>query len=176
MIKLKPIVEGLLTEAEEQITWGQVALAFDAIKSAERKEDAMGAVKKLGKFGLSFLPGIDAIQRGLELLDNASDVKDIAKALVSIGKSVSEKELKNPKSSEFKQLTGPFWDAIKLSPELSLMLDDKIEAAFINTVILPKIKQGGNENEPIPNMDIELANWLNDMALNKTDVKMEPNA
>ena len=56
------------------------------------------------------------------------------------------------------------------------MLDDQIEAAFINTVILPKIKQGGNEDEPLPNMDIELANWLNDSALTKTDVKMEPNA
>jgi len=176
MIKLKPIVEGLLTEAEEQITWGQVALAFDAIKNAEKKEDAVGALKKLGKFGLSFIPGIDAIQRSVELLDNASDVKDIAKSLFSLGKSVSEKELKNPKASEFKKLTGPFWEAIKLSPELSTMLDDKIEAAFLNTVILPKIQQGGNEDEPIPNMDIELANWLNDLALNKTDVKMEPNA
>jgi hypothetical protein len=176
MIKLKPIVEGLLLEAEEQITWGQVALAFDAIKKAETKEDAVGVLKKAGKFGLSFVPGIDAIQRGVELLGAAPDVKDIAKVLLSLGKSVSEKELKNPKASEFKQLTGPFWNAIKLSPELSQMLDDRIEAAFINTVILPKIQQGGNEDEPLPNMDIELAKWLNDSTLNKTDVKMRPNA
>jgi len=176
MIKLKPIVEGLLTEAEEQITWGDVAAAFEIIKNSQDKQDAKQALIKGGKLLASFAPGLELISGAVGLVSDVKDVKDVAKALFSIGKKTAEKELKNPKASEFKKLTGPFWDAIKLSPELSQMLDDQIEAAFINTVILPKIQQGGNEDEPLPNMDIELANWLNDSALTKTDVKMEPNA
>ena len=176
MIKLKPIVEGLLLEAEEQVTWGDVAAAFDIIKNSQNSQEAKQALIKGGKLFASFAPGFELISGAVGLVGNVKDVKDIAKSLFSLGKKTAEKELKNPKSSEFKKLTGPFWDAIKLSPELSLMLDDQIESAFINTVILPKIKQGGNEDEPLPNMDIELAKWLNDSALTKTDVKMEPNA
>ena len=176
MIKLKPIVEGLLLEAEEQVTWGDVAAAFDTLLSTQNGKDIKSAAWKSSKLLVSMAPGMGFIQNAIGLIGNASDIKDVAKAVFSVGKSVATKELKNPKSSEFKQLTGPFWDAIRLSPELSTMLDDKIEAAFINTVILPKIQQGGNEDEPLPNMDLELANWLNDSALNKTDVKMEPNA
>jgi hypothetical protein len=176
MIKLKPIVEGLLLEADEQVTWGDVARAFDIIKNSQNKQDGKDALYKSGKIFASFAPGFELISGVVGLVSNVKDVKDIAKALFSLGKKTAEKELKNPKSSEFKKLTGPFWDAIKLSPELSLMLDDQIEAAFINTVILPKIQQGGNEDEPLPNIDLELANWLNDSALTKTDVKMEPNA
>ena len=176
MIKLKPIVEGLLAEAEEQITWGDVAAAFDIIKNSQNSQEAKQALIKGGKLFASFAPGLELISGAVGLVSNVKDVKDIAKSLFSLGKKTAEKELKNPKSSEFKKLTGPVWDAIKLSPELSQMLDDQIEAAFINTVILPKIQQGGNEDEPLPNMDIELAKWLNDSALNKTDVKMEPDA
>lgn len=176
MIKLKPIVEGLLLEADQTVTWGDVSAAFDIIKNSQNSQEAKQALMKGGKLLASFAPGLELISSAVGLVSNVKDVKDIAKSLFSLGKKTAEKELKNPKSSEFKKLTGPFWDAIKLSPELSLMLDDQIEAAFINTVILPKIKQGGNEDEPLPNMDIELANWLNNSALNKTDVKMEPNA
>jgi len=176
MIKLKPIVEGLLIEAEEQITWGDVAVAFDIIKNSANKQDGVQALYKSGKLIASFAPGFELISGAVNLVSNVKDVKDIAKALFSISKKTSERELKNPKASEFKKLTGPFWEAIKLSPEVSQMLDDEIEALFINTVLVPKIQQGGNEDEPLPNMDIELGNWLNDLALNKTDIKIEPNA
>jgi hypothetical protein len=176
MIKLKPIVEGLLIEAEKQITWGDVAVAFDIIKNSANKQDGVQALYKSGKLIASFAPGFELISGAVNLVSNVKDVKDIAKALFSISKKTSERELKNPKASEFKKLTGPFWEAIKLSPEVSQMLDDEIEALFINTVLVPKIQQGGNEDEPLPNMDIELGNWLNDLALNKTDIKIEPNA
>ena len=78
--------------------------------------------------------------------------------------------LRNPKGSEFKELTAPFWDAIRLDPEVSIILDDKIEKQFIDQIILPKLKAGGNETEKIPNMNYELGKWLNSQGLEKSDI------
>lgn len=170
MIKLKPIAENILQEADEMPTWGEVKQAFEAIVGKEKKEEVIGALKKLGKFGSSLLPGVGLIQKGLDLYDNIQDFKDVAGAMLSLGKAVSNDELKNPKGSEFKNLTAPFWDAIRLDPEVSVILDDKIEKQFIDQVILPKLKGGGNESEKIPNMNYELGKWLNKSGLDNADI------
>jgi len=171
MIKLKPIAEQVLQEAEEQITWGEVSKLLNAIKGKQNKAEAGAILKKAGKFGASLLPGLSIISTAIETFENLSDIKDVAKALLSIGKSVSNDGLKNPKSSEFKNLTGPFWDALKLSPEVSTLLDDKVEAMFINQVIVPELSKPGNENQPVPNMDEELGKWLNGSGLeDKADI------
>ena len=163
MIKLKPIAENILQEADDSPTWGEVKQAFEAIVGKKNKAEAIGSLKLLGKFGLSLIPGIDLLSKGLEIYDNIEDIKDVASAVMTLGKTVSGGELKNPKGSEFKALTAPFWDAIRLDPEVSIILDDKIEKQFIDQVILPKLKSGGNETEKIPNMNYELGKWLNDM-------------
>jgi hypothetical protein len=171
MIKLKPIAEQvLLKEADETPTWGEVAKAFQAIVKADNKAEATGALKSLGKFGLSLIPGIDILSKGLEVVDQIESIKDVAGSLFTLGKAVSNSELKNPKGSEFKNLTAPFWDAIRLDPEVSIILDDKIEKQFIDQVILPKLKKPGNESEKIPNMNYELGKWLNDQGLKKADI------
>ena len=166
MIKLKPIAEQvLLKEAEETITWGEVSKLLNAIKGKQNKAEVAKILKTGGKWGASLIPGLSIITTALDAYDNISKIQDVAKAVLSIGKSVSNDELKNPKSSEFKNLTGPFWDALKLSPEVSTLLDDKVEAMFINQVIVPELSKPGNENQPVPNMDIELGKWLNDSGL-----------
>ena len=170
MIKLKPIAEQVLQEADDTPTWGEVKQAFEAIVGKQNKGEAVGALKKLGKFGASLIPGVDILTKGLEVYDNIQDIKDVAGALFTVGKAATEKSLKNPKGSEFKGLTAPFWDAIRLDPEVSIILDDKIEKQFIDSVILPNLKKGGNENEKIPNMNYELGKWLNSQGLNKADI------
>jgi hypothetical protein len=169
MIRLKPIAEQLLLE-DTQPTWGEVKQAFEAIVGKANEQDAVSSLKKLGKFGMSLVPGISIIQKGLDVYDNIKDIKTVASALFALGKTVSNDELKNPKGSEFKQLTTPFWDAIRLDPEVSIVLDDTIEKQFIDTVLLPKLKTPGNENEPIPNMNYELGKWLNTQGLKKSDI------
>ena len=169
MIKLKPIAEQLLLE-DTQPTWGEVKQAFEAIVGKANEQEAVNSLKKLGKFGMSLIPGISVIQKGLDVYDNIKDTKTVASALFALGKTVSNDELKNPKGSEFKQLTSPFWDAIRLDPEVSIVLDDKIEKQFIDTVLLPKLKTPGNENEPIPNMNYELGKWLNSQGLQNADI------
>lgn len=169
MIKLKPIAEQLLLE-DTQPTWGEVKQAFEAIVGKANEQEAVNSLKKLGKFGMSLIPGISVIQKGLDVYDNIKDTKTVASALFALGKTVSNDELKNPKGSEFKQLTSPFWDAIRLDPEVSIVLDDKIEKQFIDTVLLPKLKTPGNENEPIPNMNYELGKWLNSQGLQNSDI------
>ena len=68
-------------------------------------------------------------------------------------------------------MTGPFWEAIKLSPEVSILLDDQIEKMFIDQVILPKLNNPGSESEELPNMDELLGAWLNNMGLkDKADI------
>ena len=171
MIKLKPIAEQVLQEAEETITWGEVSKLLNAIKGKHNKAEAGAILKKAVKFGASLIPGLSIISTAIETFENLSDIKDVAKAVLSIGKSVSNDGLKNPKSSEFKNLTGPFWDALKLSPEVSTLLDDKVEAMFINQVIVPELSKPGNENQPVPNMDEELGKWLNGSGLeDKADI------
>ena len=169
MIKLKPIAEQLLLE-DTQPTWGEVKQAFEAIVGKANEQEAVNSLKKLGKFGMSLIPGISVIQKGLDVYDNIKYTKTVASALFALGKTVSNDELKNPKGSEFKQLTSPFWDAIRLDPEVSIVLDDKIEKQFIDTVLLPKLKTPGNENEPIPNMNYELGKWLNSQGLQNADI------
>ena len=171
MIKLKPIAEQVLQEAEEQITWGEVSKLLNAIKGKQNKAEVAKILKTGGKWGASLIPGLSIITTALDAYDNISKIQDVAKAVLSIGKSVSNDGLKNPKSSEFKNLTGPFWDALKLSPEVSTLLDDKIEAMFINQVIVPELSKPGNENQPVPNMDEELGKWLNGSGLeDKADI------
>lgn len=170
MIKLKLIAESVLNEADSQPTWGEVKQAFEAIVGKQNKSEIEASVKKLGKFGVSLLPGIGFITKSLELYDNIKDYKDVVGALLNLGKSISAAELKNPKGSEFKQLTSPFWDAVRLDPEVSIILDDKVEKAFLDTVILPKLKTAGNENEKLPNMNYELGKWLNSQGLKNADI------
>ena len=161
MIKLRTIVNEVLLKEEEQITWGEVSNLFAKLK---KRQTTGEAVNVFGKIGLSLL-GIDAIDAALEFIGNAQDYYGAAKALFSLGQNYSNQALKDPKGSELKKLTGPFWKAIKLSPEVSQMLDDKIEAQFINQVLLPKLNEPGSANEPIPNMDEVLGKWLNDNGL-----------
>ena len=160
-----------LNEEVEKITWGEVAQLLQALKSQETKQGAIESAKGFGRLGASLLPGFDFISNALDVVDNLNNTASVAKALFGIAKNVTQSELKSPKDSKFKQMTGAFWDAIKLSSELSEMLDDKTEAAFINQVILPMISKPGNENEPLPNMDIELGKWLNEKGLKtKADI------
>jgi 8-oxo-dGTP pyrophosphatase MutT (NUDIX family) len=154
-----------LNEEPEVITWGDVSKLLSTIKDNQNKASAMTALKGFGKLGASLLPGIDFISNAVEVIGNLGDTAETAKALMGISKNVSQNTLKSPNDSKLKQLTGPFWDALKLTPELSSMLDDKIETDFINQVIVPKISSGGNENEPLPNMDVELGKWLNSRGL-----------
>jgi hypothetical protein len=170
MIKLKPLAENILLESADAPTWGEVKQAFNVIVGKQNKEEATSALKKLGKFGASLVPGLDIIQKGIELYDNFTEMKDVAGALFSLGRSVSNSEMKNPKGSEFKQLTAPFWDVIRLDPEVSIILDDKIEKSFIDSIILPKLKTPGNDSEKIPNMNYELGKWLNSQGLNNADI------
>ena len=171
MIKLKPIAEQVLQEAEDTITWGEVSKLLNAIKGKQNKAEAASILKKTGKWGASLVPGLSIISTAIEAFDNISNIKDVASAVLTIGKNISNDELKNPKSSEFKKLTGPFWDALKLSPEVSTLLDDKVEAMFINQVIIPALSTPGNENQPVPNMDEELGKWLNKSGLeDKADI------
>ena len=90
MIKLKPIAENILQEADDSPTWGEVKQAFEAIVGKKNKAEAIGSLKKLGKFGLSLIPGVDLLSKGLDLYDNIEDAKDVALALLSLGKSVSK--------------------------------------------------------------------------------------
>lgn len=173
MIKLKPIAEQvLLKEADEKVTWGDVQTLLNAVIAAQKTggakvagaEIAKSGLKKVGmagaKWAANLLTGGTA---GLFIDLVADHGEDIGGFLLNLGKSVTEKELKNPKGSEFKAMTGPFWEAIKLSPEVSMLLDDKIEKMFIDQVILPKLKTPGSESEELPNMDELLGKWLNDM-------------
>jgi hypothetical protein len=154
-----------LNEEMETITWGEVAQLLQALKSQETKQGAINSAKGFGKLGASLIPGFDFISNALDVVDNLNDTASVAKALFGIAKNVTQSELKAPKDNKFKQLTGAFWDAIKLSPKLSEILDDKMEVQFINQVILPKISKPGNENQTLPNMDVELGKWLNKQGL-----------
>jgi hypothetical protein len=172
MIKLKPIAEQVLNEADEKVTWGDVQTLLNAIIDAQKTGGAKVAgseivksfLKKGSLAGAKWAANIVTLGSASLIIDLAADHgEDIGKFVLNLGKSVTEKELKNPKSSEFKSMTGPFWDAIKLSPEVSILLDDKIEKMFIDQVILPKLKTPGSESEELPNMDELLGKWLNDM-------------
>lgn len=173
MIKLKPIAKQiLLKEVDEKVTWGDVQTLLNAVIAAQKTggakvagaEIAKSGLKKVGmagaKWAANLLTGGTA---GLFIELVADHGEDIGGFLLNLGKSVTEKELKNPKGSEFKAMTGPFWEAIKLSPEVSILLDDKIEKMFIDQVILPKLKTPGSESEELPNMDELLGKYLNDM-------------
>jgi len=173
MIKLKPIVENLLQEADDTPTWGEVKQVFAAVVGKTNKNDAMNALKSIGKVGLAIAAtatGVSAITAAAEAIGSIGDIKDVARGLFSLGKTMSNDELKNPKSSEFKQLTAPFWNAVRLDPEVSIILDDKIEKQFIDQVILPKLKAGGNDDQKIPNMNYELGKWLNSQGLKNSDI------
>jgi hypothetical protein len=173
MIKLKPIVENILQEADEKVTWGDVQTFLNAMIDAQKTGGARGAtgdiakssLKKVGMAGAKWAANLVTGGTAGMIIDLVADHgEDVGAFLLDLGKSVTSKELKNPKSSEFKDMTGPFWEAIKLSPEVSQLLDDKIEKAFIDQVIIPKLKSPGAESEELPNMDELLGKWLNDSA------------
>lgn len=181
MIRLKPIAENILQEADEKVTWGDVQKFLNAMIDAQRKggakeaggEIAKSSLKKVGMAGAKWAANLVTGGSAGLIIDLVADHgEDIGGFLLNLGKSVAEKELKNPKSSEFKSMTGPFWEAIKLSPEVSQLLDDKIEKAFIDQVIVPKLKTPGAETEELPNMDELLGKWINDSAnlKNKADI------
>lgn len=177
MIKLKPIAEQVLQEADEMPTWGEVKAVFQLIVNKENDAERLAALKTAGKSGfnlaLSFIPGgglVSFVKDALEVVDTIEQSTDLAKAMLTVGKSMSKAQLKNPKSSEFKKLTAPFWDAVRLDPEVSIILDDQIENQFINQVILPNLQKPGAENEKIPNMNYELGKWLNSQGLKNADI------
>lgn len=168
MLKLKPIAEEVLHEAEDVVTWGDVKRLFQVLKSTENKEVLKKNLSKLGRIGINFATagiGQEIFDYVVTLAQEVENPKDISKAIFSISKLSSESQLKSPKDSKFKKLTGPFWDAIKLDPRVSLILDDKIETEFLNTVIYPQLQVSNNDSEPIPNMNYELGKWLNEKGL-----------
>lgn len=169
MIKLKPIAEQVLTEAGETVTWGTVMKELKKLKGKQNTADVKASLVTGGKLGLSLIPGVSWIQAGLTVVDSLSSSADLAKAVISIGKNVSNATLKNPKDSNVKKLTGKFWTAITLSPKVSELLDDKMEVKFINQVLVPELSRPGSENEPLPNMDELLGKWLNDNGALKQD-------
>jgi len=57
MIKLKPIAEQVLNEAEETITWGEVSKLLNTIKGKQTKAEVGSVLKTAGKWGASLLPG-----------------------------------------------------------------------------------------------------------------------
>jgi hypothetical protein len=168
MIKLKPIAEQILQESEKMPTWGEVQKVFAAIVGKQNDKEIKDNLGKLAKSGstlaLTFLTGgmYSLVDTTLKVVDTVNSIADVAKAVVTLGKAASENQLKNPERSEFKKLTAPFWDAIRIDPEISAILDDQLESEFINTQIVPKLQKGGNESEEIPNMNYELGKWLND--------------
>ena len=178
MIKLKPIVEHIVLQEEESTmpTWGDVRKVFQAIAQAASDAELKDNLKKLGgsslKLGVSLLSGglIDVIQNGIEAVGTISDSTDVAKAMLTIGKSISDKQLKNPKASEFKKMTQKLWDALRIDPQVSIILDDQIEKQFIDAVIIPKLKTAGSDTQEIPNMNYELGKWLNSQGLYQADI------
>ena len=186
MIKLKPIAEQVLTEADETMTWGDVNQFLSDLKLSASKGTTLNNVKDLaigmGKTAAkswakgmlnTFTGGV--LQTVLDVAESHGE--NIGSFLLNLGKEVSNNELKNPKSSEFKKMTGPFWEAVKLSPEVSTLLDDQVEKQFIDQVILPKLNTPGAESESLPNMDELLGAWLNDMGLkDKADIHFTGNS
>lgn len=176
MIKLKPIAENILNEAGDSVTWGDVKVLLNSLLSANKKGSSIGdagdLAKSVGKtIAKSWVKNaIGAMTGGVytAMLDVAeAHGEDLGKFVVNLGKNLSTAELKSPNDSKFKQMTGPFWEKLKLSPQVSSMLDDKIEAEFINTVLVPKLSDTGSDTEEIPNMDELLGAWLN----NQKDLK-----
>jgi hypothetical protein len=183
MIKLKPIAEQVLNEADEAdeaVTWGDVRKFFNAMKDAQRKSGrkqvgkdiAITSLKKAGIMGAKWAVNAVTLGTASPIMDILADHgEDVGSFLLNLGKEVSTKELKNPKGSEFKKMTGTFWKKIKLTPEVSILLDDQIEKQFIDQVILPKLNTPGSDSEPLPNMDELLGKWLNDQGLKaKADI------
>jgi hypothetical protein len=176
IIKLKPIVEQVLLKEEATPTWGDVKIVFQSIINTQSDLEIKSNLKKAGasgsKLALSLLSGglFNVLKDGLEVIDTISTVADVASAMLSVGKELSDKQLKNPNASEFKKLIHPLWDAMRLDPEVSVILDDKIEKQFIDDVIVPKLKRPGSENDTIPNMNYELGKWLNSQGLKQADI------
>lgn len=113
MIKLKPIAEQVLNEADEKVTWGDVQTLLNAIIDAQKKggakvagaEIAKSSLKKVGMAGAKW--AANALTGGtagviIDLV--ASHGSDVGGFLLKLGKSITEKELKNPKGSESEEL------------------------------------------------------------------------
>ena len=158
MIKLKPIAEAIvLTKSDDKITWGDVKIVLDTIKAEQSRLNIKGASTQVAQsVGKTFAKAGAKWALNLVTAGSAGFILDIA---ADHGEDVGK----------FKKMTGPFWEAIKLSPKVSELLDDQLEKKFIDTVILPKLKQPGSEKEPIPNMDELLGKWLNDNGALKQD-------
>jgi hypothetical protein len=171
ILKLKPIAEQVLQEAGETVTWGDVRKFLNDLIDVNKKKALGGNVKSIaagvgktavkgwikGVFNTATAGTLDAL---LAVVDEYGE--DVGKFLLNLGKNVSQAELKKPEDSKFKEMTGAFWDKVKLSATVSEMLDDKIEYEFINQVLVPELSKPGSDSQPIPNMDELLGKWLND--------------
>lgn len=165
VLKLKPIAEKILVEAGTlNVTWGEVRDLFIQIQQENKNRNWKiigNTLKKI--FSSEAAP--DAIQSISDILSDYKNLlswAELAKAVVEIASNLSKAELANPFASKISQFKGPLWDKLKLSPEVSSILDNKIEAEFIAKVLIPSLSDPGTENTPFPNMDELLGKWLND--------------
>lgn len=176
MLRLKPIAEQILQEADDTPTWGEVQQAFEAMVGKKNKEEISKSLKQVAKSGSKLAANLltgglfTVVSDALDAIETIGDSTDVAKGMLAIGKTVAMNQMKNPKSSEFKKMTASFWDAVRIDPEVSIVLDDQIEKQFIDQIIIPNLKKGGNENEKIPNMNYELGKWLNSQGLKQADI------
>jgi len=174
MIKLRPIVNNILLEDEgDGVTWGNVRKFLEAIQK-ESKTKKWGNIKAFAKNVFNsdvpetFLTGV------LKILGDEGTAEgsvDILKSVVKIGQLISDAQLANPGNTSIADIKGPLLDKLKISQELSEILDNEIEKRFIEEKLMPILRTPGNDNEPIPNMDEVLGKWLNDQGLTaKADV------
>ena len=176
MIKLRPIVNNILLEDEgDGVTWGNVRKFLEAIQK-ESKTKKWGNIKAFVKNVFNsdvpetFLTGVLKIL-GDEGYTDAQGSVDILKSVVKIGQLISDAQLASPGNTSIGDVKGPLLDKLKISQELSEILDNEIEKRFIEEKLMPILRTPGNDNEPLPNMDEVLGKWLNDQGLTtKADV------
>jgi hypothetical protein len=182
MIKLRPIVNNILKEDDgETVTWGNVRRFLESIQK-ESKTKNWGNIINFAKSVLHTTIVPDTAMGILKIIGGATGqqggaeegVIDLGKSLMSLSKMASEAQLQNPLNSQASKFKGDLWNKLKLSSQVSAVLDNNIEEEFINTVLEPMISNPGNDNEPIPNIDELLGKWLNDNGLvAKTNIQFK---
>jgi hypothetical protein len=165
VLKLKPIAEQIIQEAGTlNVTWGEVRDLFLQIQQENKNRNwkiVLSTLKNV--FNSEAAP--DAIQSIAGILNDYTSLEswtELSKAVVEIASKISRAELANPFAFKISQFKGPLWDKLKLSQEISQILDDKIEKEFIEKELIPTLSRPGTENTPFPNMDELLGKWLND--------------
>ena len=89
MIKLKPIAESILQEADEMPTWGEVKQTFEAIVGKQNKDEVSKSLKQVAKSGSKLAANLltgglfTVVSDALEAIETISDSADVAKGLVS---------------------------------------------------------------------------------------------